>query len=129
MQLNPDCIRDILLSVESVTDFSHSFTYKKDTDINDYLKKYSHEEIIYHIRQCSMSNFITNVHYYDCGETISITDLSPSGHEFLSNIRSDTVWKSTKSIAGKIGSYSIDVLTKIAVGVLTQLINKQLNNF
>lgn len=128
MKLNPDCIRDILLSIEDSADFMNCFEYRIDEaeGIPNRLAKYSHDEIIYHIRQCSMSNLITTPSYYDGGDCICIQDLTPSGHQFIANIRSDTVWNNTKTLASKIGSYSLDVLTNIAVGVLTQMINKQL---
>lgn len=126
MKLNPDSIRDILLTVEELTDFNHYLEYRINSDVFPKLSKYTHEEIIYHIRQCELSNLIYNVHYYDGGENIIIQDLSPKGHEFLSNVRSDSIWNNTKSIANKLGSISLDVLIKVATSVLTQMINKEL---
>lgn len=125
MKLNPDCIRDILLSVEDACDYSRTMQYQKNTDIQR-LQKYSHDEIIYHIKQCNLSGLILGVHAYDGGITISISDLSPTGHAFLANVRKDTIWNSTKSIAAKIGSKSLDALMQISSNVITELIKAQL---
>ena len=126
MKLNPDCIRDILLTVEEFTDFTRHLHYRMNENTYPKLSNYSHEEIIYHVRQCSLSNLITKVSYYDAGESIAIQDLSPLGHNFLADIRSDNIWEHTKTIAAKVGSVSLDALIQISTGVLTQIINKQL---
>ena len=126
MRLNPDCVRDILLTVEEVTCFNRILWYKINENDFPLLLKYSHEELIYHIRQCKLSNLILGVKFYDSGDSASISDLSPYGHKFLADIRSDNIWKHTKSIATKVGSVSLDSLIQISTGVLTQIINKQL---
>ncbi|SHK39328.1 Hypothetical protein SAMN02745163_03744 [Clostridium cavendishii DSM 21758] len=124
MKLNPDCIRDILLTVEENTDFSTSMSYNENSSY-DKLNKYSQEEIFYHINQCELSGLVTKVEWI-LGGSFYVRDLSPSGHEFLSNIRSDTNWSKTKEVATKVGSFSLDILSKVAVSVATSLINKHI---
>ncbi len=126
MRLNPDCVRDLLLTVEDTTTISKSMDYYIDQNNFPRLISYSHEEILYHIRQCKMDELITNAHFYDAGDLVIIPDLSPKGHEFLANIRSDNAWNKTKTIAEKTGSYSLNALTTIATGVITQIINQHL---
>ena len=58
MKLNTDCVRAILLTVEKYTDFNTPFEYEKDDCDYPLLKKYSYNEIIYHIKQCELSNLI-----------------------------------------------------------------------
>lgn len=123
MRLNPDCIRDILLTVEENTDFS---TYMRFNEGTDYplLKKYSTDEVFYHIKQCELSCLIPKVSF-SFGPSCLIEDLTPSGHEFLANIRSDSAWNKTKEISKNIGSSSLDTLKQIATGVITELIKSQ----
>lgn len=126
MRLNSDCIRDILLAVEDESDFNHSMEYYKNSDSNNSrLKKYSHDEVIYHINQCKLSGLLLNVHFYDGAVHITIGDLSPEGHKFLSNIREDNIWNGVKSVAKKVGSTSLSALTQIASNVITELIKAQ----
>ena len=35
------------------------------------------------------------------GDIVEISDLSPSGHEYLANIRSDNIWNKTKKLLVK----------------------------
>ena len=50
----------------------------------------------------------------------SVDELTFYGHEFLENIRPDTVWESTKKKAKSVGSFSIDVLSKLAAQLAIQ---------
>lgn len=109
MQLSPDCIRDILVAAESVITFDDWFYYDKENPPES-LENYSHDEIIYHIRQARDSNLITTSAFYDCGDAVYITDLTPHGHEFLSNIRTETVWKKLR----QKGVSSIPILFQLA---------------
>lgn len=125
MQLNPNCVRDVLIAVEANTGYNTYFDYPKELDQAPSLSKYSDEEIRYHIMQCSKANLI-ELQRCDQSGHIGIADLTPYGHEFLANIRSDTVWNSVKAVSSKIGSTSISALTQIATGTITALIKNQL---
>lgn len=119
MKLNPDCIRDILLTVEDVTS-PHVFMNYPDEYPR--LSNYSQDEVIYHIKQCDMSGFFTKVSWY-IGGGCSIIDLTPDGHKFIADIRSDNVWNKTKDIAKNVGSFSLNTLSQIATNVITELIS------
>lgn len=122
MKLNPDCIREILLTIENNSGFKRTTVFSADETASPSKINYSMDEIAYHIRQCLMSDLIFGVNFYDCGSNITVSDLTPKGHEFLENIRSDKIWKGTKEIAHKIGSVSLNALTSIASNVITELI-------
>lgn len=127
MKLNPDCIRDILISVEEQSDFHHETVYKKNDMQLERLSKYPHDEIIYHIHQCELSNFIYGVHYMDGGIHIDIHDLTPGGHEFLANIRNDHFFEKVKSIAGELGLHSLTDISSIALNCASMLIKAHFN--
>ncbi|NFL75523.1 DUF2513 domain-containing protein [Clostridium sporogenes] len=121
MRLNPDCIRDILLTVEESTGFNSTMYYPDDYEL---LSKYSNNEVLYHIKQCELSELITEVSWF-IDSACAIHDLSPEGHKFLADIRSDTTWNKTKEISKKVGSSSISALKEIATAVITELIKSQ----
>ncbi|HCT70633.1 MAG TPA: hypothetical protein DF409_05900 [Bacteroidales bacterium] len=122
MRLNPDCIRDILLSVEEKCDFRNGFMFPSEIER---LNKYDQEEVLYHLKQCQLSGLLHKVTFYLNGSCY-VNDLSPSGHQFLADIRTDNNWTKTKTIAENVGSYSLDILKSIASGVIAGLVNKQL---
>lgn len=123
MKLNPDCIRDILLVAEEVADFDNGVEFEQEKDKHKLLKNYSDEELRYHLRQCDLRGLFYEARWYY--EQCSVEDLSPAGHEFLENIRQDTVWGGVKDIAGKVGSTSLSSLMQISSSIITQLIKSQ----
>lgn len=125
MKLNPDCIRDILLTVEEKSGYNKPWIYYCDGCQPELLSRYSSDEIGYHIVQCAKSELIDGLKYYDGGESLLISDLTPEGHEFVANIRSDNNWNKTKSILKNVGSESLDSIKQVATGVITSLIQAQ----
>lgn len=127
MKLNPDCVRDILLYCEAETAPQKVVSlspYEMAQTLGDG-KKYSEDEIMYHLSQCNMSGFFVKFSkdiYGNC----SIIDISPKAHSFLANIHEDTIWNSVKTVAGKIGTRSLDAIVQIASNVVTELIKVQL---
>lgn len=126
MKLNPDCIRDILLTIEAKTDFHQSWYFNLSNDFDEPLSNYTSDEIIYHISQCDKAGLIDGCRFYDNGEAGYVGDLSPYGHQFLADIRSDTVWSNVKEVSKKVGSNSLQAISQIATGVITEIIKAQL---
>lgn len=123
MKMNPECIRDILFTVEESSTYEHAcYLYYSQFDK---LSKYDKDTILYHARICTMYGYIfTPTEYQNNPKSELHVDLTPAGHEFLSNVRSDSVWKNTVKVAGKIGSVSLDMLSKISANILTELIKQ-----
>lgn len=124
MQLNPDCIRDLLIVIEDNTNYKIGVTYPSE-HFSHLLNKYSDMMLRYHLIQLSKANRIEPIKIDDL-ERLTITDLTPMGHEFLANIRSDTVWNKTKPILKILGTHSISIINQVAGNVLTYLINTHL---
>ena len=125
MRLNPDCVRDILLTVEERSSYLRAVEYKYGDPRFSKLNTYSKEEVAYHIQQCEKANLIHGVSIYGLGDSADIIDLTPEGHQFLSNIRENKIWNGVKEIAGKVGTSSLDAITQIASNVITELIKAQ----
>ena len=123
MKLNLDCVREILISIEE-------YPEPMELEINDFSKmlpQYGLKEIYYccmRLYEGGYINFndITDGDYH----FTTVGDLTYSGHEFLENIKNNNTWSKTKNIALKIGSHSFDIITKIAVNIISQLLKEQL---
>lgn len=142
MKLNLDCIRDIMLCIEDNTDLRQCCCFI-DTSLNeamefadeiehpkDYqlklLKKYSNNELIYHVHYCIKADLITVSDQSDVYMLI-IEDLTPKGHDFLAHIRPKTAWEKFIEIAEPLGALSVPDLTKIAANVVAAGIKDHFN--
>lgn len=126
MKLNPNCIRDILIAVEENTGYHTYLDYPAERDQCPSLENYEDDEIRYHIYQCYKSGLIEFAGKEDLSGNIGIRDLTPAGHSFLANIRSDNVWNDVKKVSSKVGSSSLTALSQIASGIVSALIKSQL---
>lgn len=122
MKLNPDCIRDILLAIESVCDTGHYFDSRED--LKTIQGNYTDEEIAYHARQCDLAGMLYKFRRGIDGGW-EAQDLTPKGHEFLANIREDTIWNNVKMVSSKIGSKSLSAIYQIASSVISEIIKYQ----
>lgn len=126
MKLNVNCVRAVLLELEKLP-FQQSCTID---DLVAALPKYDSNDITYTCFKLSEANFIIIKTYQSIGmsgpQIHSIDDITYYGHQFLANIRSDTVWNDIKEISKKVGSNSISAISQIATGVITEIIKAQL---
>ena len=123
MRLNPDCVRDILLEMETAG-YQESILV---SDLTLRLPKYSSDEINYSIFKMKEANLISaNITRDLLGvRPYSLDDITYAGHQFLANIREDNIWKGVKGVDKKVGSTSIDAFTQIASNVIAELIKAQ----
>lgn len=125
MKLNPDCVRDILIAVEAM-EYNSVYTLSK---LQEKLPAYSEDELNYHCLQMIDAGLLRaksiNVMGSITPQIWRIFDLTYPGHQFLADIRSDTTWNKTKTIAKSAGSESLHALKDIAVGVVTSVIQNQ----
>lgn len=122
MKLNPDCIRDILLKCEELCAPGKICTFPfEEFTKND--NTYTAEETLYHLRQCDMNEYFSKSSE-DLSGNFRVYDLSPKAHEFLADIRSESIWNKTKSVALEIGVSSLHGLSSIAAQIVAAIISK-----
>lgn len=122
MKIDNECVRDILFFIEKNATYS-SAAYINTSDLEDAkLSAYDSEKLNYHIRYLRMKELI----FRPLPRVINCYDLTPEGHEFLSNIRDDNNWHKIKSVSASIGFASLKVISAIAEGVATAAINQKL---
>lgn len=123
MKLNPDCVRDVLFVIEDLSG-PDSFIASDELANTKFLHdKYSEDEIVYHIRQLDWAGYIKTPNKNRTIDGIYfVNDLSPLGHEFISDIRKDTNWNKVKSISKEVGTETLSSLKSIAEGVISTAI-------
>lgn len=115
MKLNQNCIRDLLLYLES------NLSYKSDININTLkLDNYSKEDLMYTADKLIEANYI-NAHIcwnMESSHVIIVSSITYQGHQFLDSIRDDSIWKETKTKASKIASISLPILQELATSLI-----------
>lgn len=125
MVRNPDCIRDVLLSLEHLSvNGRETFTFESFEALREllHLEAYSVDEIEYHLRQCDMDGMLVGAKF-GCHGDFYVRDISPKAHEFLANIRDEQQWGKVKSILSSIRSYSLSAIGATAEGVTSAAIS------
>jgi hypothetical protein len=116
MQLNQDCIRDLLLYLEA------NLSYENSIHINGlHLNNYSANDLIYTADKLNEANYIKCIKspcLYEDVPVLIVTDITYSGHQFLDTIRDQSIWEDTKAKASKIASISIPILQELATSFL-----------
>lgn len=123
MKLNHDCIRDLLLYLEE------NLNYNDKININNLeLKSYDKETLMYTADRLIEAEYLNSSICWNCNEQhiIIVKSLSFKGHQFLDNIRDDSVWNNTKSVLSKFKSTSINFIADVSSQIIANIISKQL---
>lgn len=123
MVLNPDCVRDVLLAIES----AKLDEYISPGTLHRSLPQYSEGEIEYTCLVLSDGDFIQVVLLQIPGREIpgvkSITRLTFKGHEFIAKIRDPERWPKLRKAMAGVRDYSLSALNAIAEGATSAAIN------
>lgn len=130
MKLSRDCIRDVLMYLESieyvvVDDYGNtSFDMVDIDDIYSEFTKWSKQDILYSISNLSQAGFIKVLEPDNCIVPcpISVLYITYKGHEFLDKIRDEKRWRLISKSLSSIRDYSIDAICAIANGVTSAAI-------
>lgn len=127
MQLNVDCVRDVLIQLEKA-DFNET-TYI--STLTTTLSSYSEEDIIYTCLKLYEAGFITadvyDINGFGLPVIKYISDITYEGHQFLADIHSDTIWNGAKNVALKVGINSLNGFSQIVTSIVSILIKNHFN--
>lgn len=126
MKLNHDCIRDVMIYIENNCIYEddsrgnrsiHSRVFYEITHDKKLSSRYTEDEIRYVVAQLYFEDMVIatmtpetlNFRQFD------VDSLSFKGHEFLDNIKDDTIWKKTKKFVGeRLNSASLAIIGNVA---------------
>lgn len=122
MKRNWDTIRKNLKTIESLTNHCSTITNSEVAEKNGV----EIGECTYHIKLLLDAGLIEGQcsdYQGDVGSACFIQRLTWEGHEFLDQIKSDTVWAKVKQTASQQGlELTLGLVGKLAVKIIDQLI-------
>ncbi|GIO42468.1 DUF2513 domain-containing protein [Paenibacillus apis] len=114
MRLNHECVRDFLLTLEGLTENEY-------IDCNDHtefesLQKYEKSDVVYTFQKLEEANYINAKVFKSLGGTsYNAMSITWDGHQFLDNIRDNSVWSGTKDkVFSAVSSVSLPILAEVA---------------
>lgn len=117
MELNPKCIRDVMLSIEELVGLSDNLTiHSVSLDHlckHELLQQYSEKEVFYTLLKLNEGNYVELKYSYMSNKLYQceIGNLTLQGHEYLETIRSN-----------KVFDYVQDKINEIGGGATTEII-------
>lgn len=132
MQINEDCVRDVLGYIIKNIDYSKEkgkyyvievslLQLYNDESLS---KKYEEKDIMYSVLKLLEIHFIKVSDIYPINKSIiercKICEVTYAGHNFYSTIQPDTIWEKTKSIIGKIGNHTLGFIENVAHDVAVE---------
>lgn len=113
MKLNLDCVRDILMDIEDMTDGYKSILISEENyKILPNCSKYNYTELRYHLLQCKQNEYFINGSLtFD--EDFSIIDLTPMAHNVIAQIRENNFWNKFKKFIIGFGTITLPMLPDI----------------
>ncbi len=139
MKLNPDCIREVMLTLEEelvISETSNMFRFQtmnlqRLILILEKRNGYTHEDVVYSVLQLAESGYIitTAEHplygHFEIVELGKIVYITPKGHEFISSIQDRETWsKKISPVLKKIGGASLSVIEAVAKGFANAMLDK-----
>lgn len=123
MNLNHDCVRDLMLSFEDVP-YGETPTMEYFIKLKR-LASYTNEDILYCTEKLLEANYIELHRIKAWGLPFDgiFRGITWEGHQFLDSVRSDTVWnKSKEKIKETVGSASIQILSALASSITARML-------
>lgn len=126
MVLKADCIRDILLAVESCP-----FDEMLDvSDLRQRLPQHSEDDLWYTCLKLEEGGYISMFTTKSAASfrpmIVGVYDLTYRGHEFLDRIRDEKQWSSVKKGMAALRNYSLEAISALARGMTDSAISAYL---
>ena len=115
MKRNIDTVRDILIALENAS--------LQDQVLEDAVPNCTQEQFFYHVKLMAGAGLIEATEMSALYGVWYPNSLTWQGHEFLDDIRDDTVWNRTKDKVGdKVSTVSLAVVQEVAKGIARHLL-------
>jgi hypothetical protein len=114
MRLDNDLVRLMLLQVE--TDAGIKTPYLIENFCLDNFPDYDAKQTLYHMK------YLIDAHYVEANKTF-VLDITPTGREFLDNVRNERIWSDTKKKVSPLGTVALNILSEVGAYLIKKALN------
>lgn len=122
MRLNPECIKDVLLCLDSVMlpdEYGDIEEIRPEAvTTSSTLEKYQQSELFYHIKQMFKTGLLEKGDQYINQDIAAIAGITPTGYQFLDASKNASLWSKVLSTVKTYGSIALPKLIELALDQL-----------
>lgn len=119
MRLNPDCVRDTLLSLEKhllIDEYGETIQLSfEDIASLQELSQYDSKEIFFVLHQLFGCDILKAGKRYINDSAPRICDITEKGYKFIDSVKSQTNWKKIKDTSKTLGIFALKTLIELAL--------------
>lgn len=135
MKLKPDCVRDVLVALESQHSLSltpEGAFYNNYVPLADLIKtlpNHNEADVCYAVIKLEEAGYILAAMQWadDVLELCWLEGLTYAGHELLESIRPEPIWRKTLNVLAKVGSFSLPLLEDTAGQLISSSVQSLLS--
>lgn len=122
MQRDDDLIRKLMLNLEAATEVVNGAHP---------IAGYTKDQVAYHLALIVKAGYAEGPQprYSSTGSdptipiAVAVMRLTPAGHDFIANLRDDSVWANVKERLARVGgSASLEIISQVGAAVTKQLL-------
>lgn len=119
MRLNPDCVRDTLLSLEKhllIDEYGDTIQLSfEDIASLPELSEYDSKEIFFVLHQLFGCSILKAGKRYVNDSAPRIGGITEKGYKFIDSVKSQTNWKKIKDTSKTLGIFTLKTLIELAI--------------
>jgi Hypothetical protein (DUF2513). len=114
MKLDNDLVRLMLLEVEEIVD--GSICYEINSFCEVHFPDTDFSKTRYHMKYLIDAGYVESIRGF-------FVDITPTGRDFLNNVRDNQVWATTKETIKPLGTVALNVVSEVAATIVKKTFN------
>lgn len=141
MQINEDCIRDVLACIINGIDYKRNTDKKMEVipiSLNklysepNLSKTYEEKVIMYSVLKLLEIRFIKVSEIFPENKSViercTICEVTYAGHKFYDSIQPESIWEKTKSVVNRVGNHTLNFIETVAHDVAVESAKEMVSN-
>lgn len=141
MQINENCIRDVLGCIINAIDYKRNIDKKMEVvsislsklySDQKLSKTYEEKDIMYSVLKLLEIRFIKVSDIFPENKSViercTICEVTYAGHKFYETIQPESIWEKTKLVVNKVGNHTLNFIETVAHDVAVESAKEMISN-